>query len=89
MTSREQDYCRGDDHGKSSSRERRKELKEIRKRKYGSQHKRKMLKMDGEGVSKHCYFITSDDILHDLHSNMCYLCFSVKVISLLVLKGCK
>lgn len=52
---KEQDYSQVDDRGKGSSRERRKELKEIRKRKYGSQHKRKMLKMDGEGVNKHYY----------------------------------
>lgn len=52
LISKDLDYCRVDDRGKSSRRERRKELKEIRKRKYGSQHKRKMLKMDGEGVNK-------------------------------------
>ncbi|XP_065910600.1 probable ATP-dependent RNA helicase DHX34 isoform X2 [Dysidea avara] len=49
LFTKDEDYAQDSYHTKSSSRERRKELKELRKRKYGSQHKRKMLKMDGEG----------------------------------------
>jgi len=55
LISREQDYSQFDVHRKSSSRERKRELKEIRKRKHGSQYKRKMLKMDGEGVNYLCF----------------------------------
>jgi len=64
LISRDQDYCQVNSHWKGSGQERRKELKEIRKRKYGSQHKRKMLKMDGEGVNRLFQYLC--DIFSDL-----------------------